>query len=222
MDAVWTSATASLGLALASSLASLPATAQRPGLLRRLALPLFALAGLSALVCGMMVLASGESATVQLPLGLPWHPWRLHVDALAGFFLSLIGALTLAVGIYGMGYVRDFERGRDPLSALGFFSGLFLLGMLLVVLADGAFMFMVAWELMTLASYFLVAFQHDNASNRRAAFLYLLMGHIGGLCILLAFGVLANFGGGFGFDALRAAHPSFLWASVAFSLAFAG
>ncbi len=222
MDAVWTSAAASLGLALASSLACLPATAQRPGLLRRLALPLFALAGLSALVCGMVVLASGESATVQLPLGLPWQPWRLHVDALAGFFLSLIGALTLAVGIYGMGYVRDFERGRDPLSALGFFSGLFLLGMLLVVLADGAFAFMVAWELMTLASYFLVAFQHENAANRRAAYLYLLMGQAGGVCLLLAFGVLATFGGGFGFEALRSAEPPFLWASAAFVLAFAG
>ena len=222
MDAVWTSATASLGLALASSLTSLPATAHRPGLLRRLALPLFALAGLSALACGLMVLASGESATVQLPLGLPWQPWRLHVDALAGFFLSLIGALTLAVGIYGMGYVRDFERGRDPLSALGFFSGLFLLGMLLVVLADGAFAFMVAWELMTLASYFLVAFQHENAANRRAAYLYLLMGQAGGLCLLLAFGVLATFGGGFGFEALRNAQPPFLWASVAFALAFVG
>ncbi|MEJ2480038.1 MAG: hydrogenase 4 subunit B [Acidihalobacter sp.] len=222
MNTAWILATASLGLALASSVTGLFATARHSGLLRRLSLPLFALSGLAALTCGLLVLAHGENSTLQLPVGLPWLPWRLHLDALTGFFLSLVGALSLAAGIYGSGYVRDFEGGRDPLPPLGLFSGLFLLGMQLVVMADGAFMFMVAWELMTLSSYFLVAFQHDNASNRRAAFLYLLMGHIGGLCILLAFGVLATFGGGFGFDMLRAAHPSFLWASVAFSLAFAG
>jgi formate hydrogenlyase subunit 3/multisubunit Na+/H+ antiporter MnhD subunit len=38
---------------------------------------------------------------------------------------------------------------------LGVFTGLFLTGMLLVVLADDAFLFMVAWELMSLSSYFL-------------------------------------------------------------------
>ena len=69
--------------------------------------------------------------------------------------------------------------------------------MLLVVLADDAFLFMVAWELMSLSSYFLVAFQHEHAANRRAAFLYLLMAHVGGLAILLGYGVLAAFGDGF-------------------------
>jgi hydrogenase-4 component B len=90
------------------------------------------------------------------------------------------------------------------------------------VLADDAFLFMVAWELMSLASYFLVAFQHENPANRRAAFLYLLMAHVGGLAILLGFGVLAAFGGSFAFAAMRGADIPFLWATVAFALAFFG
>jgi hydrogenase-4 component B len=141
---------------------------------------------------------------------------------LSGFFLCVIGVVSLAVGLYAPGYVRGFEHGRDPLPALGGFSGLFLAGMLAVVLAADAFLFMVAWELMSLSSYFLVAFHHDNAANRRAAFLYLLMAHIGGLAILLGFGVLASFASGFTFDAMRAAHLPFGWASVAFVLAFTG
>ncbi|MGK0169863.1 MAG: hydrogenase-4 component B, partial [Gammaproteobacteria bacterium] len=118
--------------------------------------------------------------------------------------------------------VRSFERGRDSLVALGGFGGLFLVGMLLVVLAADAFLFMVAWEVMSLASYFLVAFHHEHAANRRAAFLYLLMAHVGGLAILLSFGVLASFGGGFDFAAMRLASLSPVWASVAFVLAFIG
>ncbi|EXJ13516.1 hydrogenase 4 subunit B [Imhoffiella purpurea] len=208
-------------LALGSAGVSLLA-GRRPLVLRQVAMPLFGLAGVSAVLSGLFALLGDGSATTVLPLGLPWMPWHLRVDALSGFFLLVIGLVTSAVGLYGPSYVRGFERGRDSLAALGGFGGLFLAGMLLVVLADDAFLFMVAWELMSLSSYFLVAFQHENAANRRAAFLYLLMAHIGGLAILLGFGVLAAFGHGFDFDAMRAAELSPLWATLAFGLAFLG
>jgi len=193
-----------------------------PRVLRVLTLPLFGLAGLAALAAGLNALLEPAVATATLPLGLPWLPWRVRLDALAGFFLCVIGAVSVAVGLYGPAYVRGFEHGRESLVALGGFAGLFLTGMLLVVLADDAFLFMVAWEVMSLSSYFLVAFHHDNPANRRAAFLYLLMAHIGGLAILLGYGVLASFGGGFDFAAMRAAPLSDIWASVAFVLALLG
>jgi hydrogenase-4 component B len=218
--ALWSVGTA-LSLALLSCVVSL-FTAGVPRLLRLVAAPLFALAGLAALVAGLTALIKGGVITAQLPLGLPWLPWRIRVDPLSGLFLCVIGVVSFPVGLYAHGYVRGFERGRDSLPALGGFAGLFLAGMLLVVLADDAFLFMVAWELMSLSSYFLVAFHHEHAANRRAAFLYLLMAHIGGLAILLGFGVLASFGGGFAFEAMRGAQLSFVWASVAFMLAFAG
>jgi hydrogenase-4 component B len=210
-----------VGLALLSAVVSL-FSARVPRVLRTLAMPLFGLAGLVALGAGLAALLDGGVSIAQLPLGLPWLPWMVRLDALSGFFLCVIGVVSFAVGVYGRSYVRGFEHGRDPLPPLGGFAGLFLAGMLLVVLADDAFLFMVAWELMSLSSYFLVAFHHDQAANRRAAFLYLLMAHIGGLSILLGFGVLASFGGGFAFDAMRGAELPFGWASVAFVLAFAG
>jgi formate hydrogenlyase subunit 3/multisubunit Na+/H+ antiporter MnhD subunit len=210
-----------IGLALLSAAVAL-FTAQRPRVLRVLAMPLFALAGAVALGAGLAALVLGGSATAQLPLGLPWLHWQLRLDALSGFFLCVIGVVSLAVGLYAPGYVRGFEHGRDPLPVLGGFGGLFLAAMLAVVLAADAFLFMVAWELMSLSSYFLVAYHHDQAANRRAAFLYLLMAHVGGLAILLGFGVLASFGAGFAFSAMRAAELPFGWASAAFVLAFAG
>ena len=210
---------------LLSALASLPAN-RHPQLMAWLVMPLLGIAGMAAVAAGMTALLSGDVATATLPLGLPWLPWQVRLDVLSGFFLVLIGLLTIAVALYGPGYVREFERGDDSLPALGGFTGLFVLGMLLVVLADDAFMFMVAWELMSLSSYFLVAFQHENAANRRSAFLYLLMAHVGGLSILLGYGVLANFGDSFSFDAMRALQStqslSPLWASIAFALAFFG
>lgn len=221
MDNALLLAALAVALALASSVASIFAT-WVPRILRTLALPLFGLAGLAALAAGAGTLWTGDVITATLPLGLPWLPWQIRLDALSSFFLGVIGVVSFAVGLYGPAYVRGFEHGRDSLAALGGFTGLFLTGMLLVVLADDAFLFMVAWELMSLSSYFLVAFQHENAANRRAAFLYLLMAHIGGLSILLGYGVLASFGDGFGFEAMRAAELSPGWASVAFALAFFG
>lgn len=207
-------------LSLLSGLAALGASRYRT-LLRRVCFPLLGLSGLAAAAGGLLVL-TGAAVAAQLPFGLPWLPWSVRVDALAGFLLLLIGVVVAAVAIYGPGYTREFQHGRHSLAALGVFSGLFVAGMQLVVIAADAFLFMVAWELMSLSSYFLVAFQHEHAANRRAAFLYLLMAHIGGLAILLGYGVLAAFGGGFTFDLMRTAELPALWAGVAFALALFG
>ena len=183
---------------------------------------LLGIAGVSAVLAGAGALIGETSLTDVLPFGLPWLSWHIRFDALSGFFFCLIGLVLIAVSLFGPGYVREFEHGRHPLSVLGFFTGLFVAGMELVLLADDAFFFVIAWELMSLASYFLVAFQHEHAANRRAAFLYLLMAEIGAIAIILAFGVLASFSGGFSFDHFRAVGLAPVWASGAFTLALIG
>ncbi|NOZ37977.1 MAG: hydrogenase 4 subunit B, partial [Gammaproteobacteria bacterium] len=207
-------------MALASALSAL-GTGKFSGF-KILMFVLLGIAGAAAVAAGLAALSAPAAAVAELPLGLPWLPWHIRLDALAGFFMLIIGLVVIAVAMYGPGYVRDFEHGQDSLLVLGAFTGLFVMGMLLVVLADDAFLFMVSWELMSLSSYFLVAFQHEQAANRRAAFIYLLMAQIGALSILLGYGVLAGFGNDFSFDAMRATHLSPLWASVAFGLGFVG
>jgi hydrogenase-4 component B len=185
----------------------------------------FVLLGISggfALLAGTIALLIGATRTATLPFGLPWLSWHLALDPLAGFFLCVLGIPLIAVSLFGPGYVREFEHGKHPLSVLFFFTGLFVVGMELVLLADDAFLFMIAWELMSVASYFLVAYQHEHATNRRAAFLYLLMAEIGAIAIVLAFGVLAGFAGGLTFESMRSAALNPLWASIAFALALAG
>lgn len=185
----------------------------------------FALLGLSggaAVLAGSITLIGGAILTDTLPLGLPWLSWHTRIDPLSGFFLCVLGVPLIAVSFFGPCYVMEFEHGKHPLSVLGFFTGLFVAGMELVLLADDAFFFMIAWELMSVASYFLVAYQHQNAANRRAAFLYLLMAVIGAIAIVLAFGVLAGFAGGLTFEAFRAVALSPIWASIAFVLALIG
>lgn len=206
---------------LASALAPLPFHRSHR-LLKGLAFSLLGISGLAAIIGGTMALFASVPADRTLPIGLPWLPWHLHLDPLAGFFLALIGLITFVVSIYGPTYVRDYEGGPQPLLVLTLFTGLFVSGMYLLVLAADAFSFMASWEIMSVSSYFLVAFQHQHAKNRSAAFLYLLMAQVGGLCILLAYGVLAAFGDGFSFTAMAAAPLQTHWATIAFLLAFVG
>ncbi len=180
--------------------------------------------GLFAVLAGLSVLISQTVITDQLSLGLPWLPWHVRFDALSGLFFLIIGIAVTAVSLYGPGYVKDADEQQHPFAVLGLFTGLFVAGMLMVLLADDAFFFMIAWEMMSVASYFLVAFQHENSANRRAAFLYLIMAEVGAIAIILGFGVLAGFSEDFNFtfDTFRQNGLSSGWSSIAFTLALLG
>lgn len=227
MDPAWSRA-AAVGIAERLGAAVGTGTFLKPGndgiidLIDRTSHGLLGLAGLSFAAAGFGGLLVDAPITAQLPLGLPWLHWHLRLDALSGFFLMLIGVPTFAVSLYGSGYVRHFRQAGYSLTALGLCTALFVAGMALVVLSDDAFAFMVAWELMSVASYFLVAYQHEHASNRRASFLYLLMAVVGAIHLILAFGIVAGAAHGFTFDVLRQTALSPVWASIAFALALIG
>ncbi|MGH8547292.1 MAG: hydrogenase 4 subunit B [Methylococcales bacterium] len=214
-------ATLSVLLALASSVVSIGAD-RHPFLLRHTSFILLGLAGASGICGGLIAILARVDIAGEFPLGLPWLPWHLRLDALSGFFLTVIGLSLIAVSLFAPGYVREYEHSRRSLAVLGVATGLFVAGMELVLLADDAFFFMIAWELMSVSSYFLVAYEHEHAANRRAAFLYLLMAEAGALFIILAFGVLAGFSEGFTFNAMREATLNSPWASIAFTLGLIG
>lgn len=215
---------ASVACTLASGTVSLFAVRRYPGFLHLGSFLFLMAAGAANIAAGGWALLGGLRLTDQLAFGLPWLKWYVRLDPLSGFFLVLLGMLLFAIALYGPRYTREFRRGEtpQPLPPLGVFTAVFVLGMQMLLLADDAFMFMVFWEMMSIGGYFLVAYQHQHAANRHAAFLYLLLAHVGALVILIAFGVLAAFGGGFTFDQMRAAALPPLWATLAFVFALAG
>jgi formate hydrogenlyase subunit 3/multisubunit Na+/H+ antiporter MnhD subunit len=173
-----------------------------------------------AIVAGTF-LARGETTQILvLPLGLPDLPFHVRLDALSGFFLLLLGLAGAGISTFAAGYFRSGE-GTAP-ALLGLQYHVFLASMAIVILADDAYLFMVAWETMALSSYFLVTSQHRIPDIRRAGFLYLLMAHVGAICILLSFGVLQGGSWHFTFDAMRGASLRPFWASTAFVLALLG
>ena len=193
----------------------------RIGWVARTLFPLGALVALGVAGMGALALAPDFAAqSAVLPLGLPDLPFHVRLDALSGFFLLLLGSLGAGISIFAAGYFRQGEGTAPGLLCLQYH--VFLASMAMVILADDAYLFMVAWETMALSSYFLVTAQHRLPEIRRAGFLYLLMAHVGALGILLCFGVLHGGSWQMTFAAMRGATLAPAWASVAFVLALFG
>ncbi len=187
-------------------------------LVRRL-FPLGAAVSMGLAIAGALAM-QGPAYTLVLPLGLPDLPFHLRIDALSAFFLALLGLSSAGISVFAAGYFRAGQGTAPGLLCLQYH--VFLASMALVLLADDAYAFMVAWETMALSSFFLVTTEHRIAEIRRAGFLYLLIAHIGAIAILLCFGVLQGGTGDYTFDAMRAAKLQGTWPTVAFFLALFG
>lgn len=158
----------------------------------------------AGIVLGILGLLSPEPLTGSLASTIPLLTLSIRVDPLAAFFALTISLVGLAASIYAIGYMPHF-RGRVSIAALGSFLNGFLLSMTLVVLADNGLFFLIAWELMSLTSYFLVVTEHEKPEVRYAGFFYLIMTHVGTACIILTFLLLFQQSGSFSFEAFR--HP---------------
>ncbi|MBS1160133.1 MAG: formate hydrogenlyase [Proteobacteria bacterium] len=183
---------------------------------------LFPLGGVGCLaLAGAVLPMFGSTPDIAiLPLGLPQLPFHLRLDGLSAFFLVLIGAVGAGISMFAAGYFRNGAGTPPGLLCLEYH--VFLASMVLVVLADDAYAFMVAWETMALSSFFLVTANHKLPEVRQAGFLYLLIAHVGAIAILLCFGVLQANSGDYTFANMRAQSLSPAWASIAFILAVLG
>ena len=147
------------------------------------------------------LIAGGEVTEIDLPLGLPWTGSHFRLDDLSCFFLATINLATAMIMVFAASYApRQAEPGR-ALAALP----VFLAACNLVLLADDAFTFVLAWELMSVASWLLVLANHREEESRKAAYVYLVMASLSALLLLVAFGALAGADGDYRFSALREA-----------------
>lgn len=178
-------------------------------------------AAVSLTVAGVGWSALGQPTEIaELLIGLPTLPFHLRLDNLSALFVLLLGVFSAGISVYAAGYFREGEGAAPGL--IGFEYHLFLTSMLMVLLADDAYAFMVAWETMALSSFFLVTTNHKHEEIRRAGYLYLLVAHIGAIAILLSFGVMTGGAGDYTFAGMRAQSLSSFWGSVAFLLALLG
>jgi len=113
----------------------------------------------------------------------------LRIDSLAAFFLVAIFSVSSLAALYSIHYLDHAENALRTAAQYLFFS-LLVAAMALVVTAANLITFILAWELMSLSSFFLVAYNYEAVENRRAGYLYLIFSQVGAMFIFAAFGLI--------------------------------
>jgi formate hydrogenlyase subunit 3/multisubunit Na+/H+ antiporter MnhD subunit len=174
---------------------------------------------ISLVLCAIAVLSIHHPPSqIVLPLGLPWLGTHFRLDPLACAFIAIINFGAASASLYALGHG---PHEAEPVRVLPFYPA-FLAAMNLVVVADDAYSFLFAWELMSLASWALVMAHHRAAKTVYAGFVYLIMASFGTFALLFAFGLLAGAHGDYAFDAIRAHHLSLALSGLALVLAIVG
>lgn len=111
------------------------------------------------------------------------------VDALSALFMLILSWAAVSTSIYARGYVelKAASKSQVQISLHYFCLAIMYFSMLAVVTARDGFLFLFAWELMTLASFLLVLFDAEKPKVRRAALNYLILMHIGFMFLLAGF-----------------------------------
>ena len=126
---------------------------------------------------------------------------EFSIDSLSAFFLIPIFVICPAAAIYGLHYLHNHEEsGRIAISY--FFYALLVVAMAMTVCAHNLITFALAWEIMSLASFFLVIYEFQNKDTRNAGYLYLVFAQAGAMCIFAAFGLIYSYTGSFSFAAI--------------------
>ncbi len=144
----------------------------------------------------------GHAWSIHLTWAMPLGGLELAMDPLAGFFLALVGLAAVPVSVYAVGYAGGDRGGSLAYNA-------FVAAMCVVPLAANVLTFLVAWELMSLASYVLVLQgARQSRESVAAAWVYAVMTHAGLACLLAGMLLLTGWTGSVHFADWSAALPA--------------
>jgi hydrogenase-4 component B len=173
------------------------------------------------LAAAAYVLARGTPLSLHLPWNLPYASLAFEIDALTAFFMVPTALLSTLCAWYGVEYLSSERAPRFPDPVWFFFNAL-AAGMLLVLTARNAVLFLISWEVMSLAPFFLVTREHQRPDVRAAGLIYLAATHLGTACLIVCFVLLGRGAPNLDFSSFPPAAPASALGAVVFLLGLAG
>jgi hydrogenase-4 component B len=158
-----------------------------------------ALFSIAMLLVGIAAMLGHPSAAALPALPLVGAP-HFAMTPFGGFFTLVAGLVALPTSIYSAAYLARYERYSAAWFAVGYL--LLLLAIVGIFAAADVISFTISWEVMTLSSCALVAFEWRDRAKVRAAVLMLAMSEFGTLAALLAFLLAARPAGSLDFGAI--------------------
>src|SRR5712691_7386411 len=157
--------------------------------------PVHLSAAINLVGCVIGILGAALSLSAGTTVGhyrwyIPSGAIALVVDPLAAFFLFPVFVVGGLGALYGEGYwsVSDHPTTGRKLRC---FYGVLIAGLVVVMVAGDAWSFLVGWEIVGVAAFFLVTTE-DEPDALRAGWIYLIAAHAGTLALFAMFGLLHN------------------------------
>lgn len=163
---------------------------------QRLGVTLISAATLLGLGAAISTLLSGRTVAYTVTIPLPFGPHLLGLDPLSALFVIPILLVACSCSIYSLGYWPAGRHSRTT-GKITFFFGLLVAALLWVLMARSAGLFLIGWEIMALAAYFVLTTNDDEAEVRTAGSLYMICTHTGTLALFALFSLLAARTGSF-------------------------
>lgn len=139
-----------------------------------------------------------KSITWIEQLGINYSIRGDGLGLLYAFLITFIGGFIL---LYSDDFMRPTKSHRKFFAYICYFMG----SMLGIVLSDSMIQMYIFWELTSLTSFLLIAYDDKNTNSNRFALQALLVTVAGGLCLLAAIILMNQFYGTFSLSAILAA-----------------
>ncbi len=142
-----------------------------------------------------------EPAAAVLAIPAVGAALLVRVDALSAVFLAIVGTIGFLTTLFSVRYMDRFPN--DTVAKYYPVLQILFAAIVGVVVSADFLFFLAFWELMTLASFFLVTYERENPAAQRAGLKYFVVNQAAALGMLAAALVLWRGAGSFGFAALR-------------------
>lgn len=129
----------------------------------------------------------GNPMDITLPGSAFFGDIPLRIDALSAWFILIINLTCVNGAFYGIGYMKPYKEQKSNLSLHWTLFLIFQTSMLWVCMLQHSLAFLIAWELMSLSSLFLVIFEHEKGETLKAGVNYMVQMHIGVAFLTVAF-----------------------------------
>ncbi len=177
-----------------------------------------AIGSLLGVFLSLLVLLDGGTYTATLWRLTPTSTAQVALSQFSSYFLLISSLVWLGTCLYSVRYDDDYPKSLSSLLLLT------ILSMIVILVAGDALTFLIGWESMTIASFFMILEGKGKPEGvRNAAFLFLAFGEGSSVFIMLAFSGLFSSVGTFDFLAPGAASvvgPIASWVFVAALVGF--
>nr|MDO8110777.1 proton-conducting transporter membrane subunit [Candidatus Sigynarchaeota archaeon] len=155
---------------------------KKPGLCIKFAFFCAIISALFGLLCAITVFA-GVPVNIPFFIMTNFGTYTFALDSLGAWFLLIIAVLVMIVSLYSLEYTKEFANEYSS-ALMGSFYNMFFLSMALVIAADNVILFLIAWESMSVISYFLVVYERKKKEAITGGLTYVIMMHVGTVFIM--------------------------------------